>query len=74
MYFLLKFARMLNNTFWCAWLKCKRDDHGMVAVVAIIEGMEERAWVREQRMRKKDGGRGKEDQNGAQGRKEEEEE
>ena len=50
----VKIAGMLNNTFWCEVLKRKRDDHGMEAVVAIIEGMEEDAWEREERMRKKE--------------------
>ena len=58
---------MLNNTFLCAGLKCKRDDHGMEAVVAIIETMEERVWEREERIRKKE----MEDQKGARGRREE---
>ena len=70
----VKIAGMLNNTFLCAGLKRKRDDHGMEAVVAIIEGMEERAGEREERVRKKErnGGRGKEDEDGARGRREDE--
>ena len=50
----VKIAETLNNTFLCAGLKRKRDDHGMEVVVAIIEGMEERAWEREERVRKKE--------------------
>ena len=45
---------MLYNTFLCARLKHKRDDHGTEAVVANIEGMEECALEREERMRKKE--------------------
>ena len=48
----VKIAGMINNTFLCARLKHKRDDYGIEVVVAIIEGMEECAWEREERVRK----------------------